>query len=202
MHSLGPTLQKKRLEYTRRAVVVLCTLLCIVSAAIVIYGIYIFFVPAQDFTAQPLSNGNYFVQVGSNSFAINAPIDGRYFPGTQGIASAKTASQLNLLVGCITIGGTLTLFVSLHAMLSDIQKGQPPFTQKSCHCLRYIALIVLFSALLPFLTPTLMYLFCDGVWIVDALSLMPALLGGALLYCLASIFDYGHLLQEEYDATV
>ena len=202
MHSLRPALQKKRLEYTRRAVVVLYTLLCIVSAAIVIYGIYIFFVPAQDFIAKPLSNGDYFVQVGNNSFAINAHIAGRYFPTAHNLVSPKTALQLNLLVGCITIGGTLALFMLLHAMLSDIQKGQPPFTQKNCRRLRYISLIVLFSALLPFLMPTLLYLFCNGIWIIDALSFMPALLGGALLYCLASIFDYGHLLQEEYDATV
>lgn len=167
----------------------------------------IIFTPKDNFSAHFLTNGNLNISVENNKFfTIGDTIQpNMYPPNIDKLSySAKSLHIFNLIMNFIMYLPVFYILFSLSRILSDILNVGKPFTQENIKLLKISSLLfflyILYRPLYSFLSLIFVFGFDYYSYNVN-INPTPAIFGFILLI-LAHVFDYGRLLQTQYDETV
>lgn len=124
-------------------------------------------------------------------FGLNIPIDGD-------VAQFRALMIFTMLSGGIM---TVILFVT-SSIFKDISREGTPFTKKNSNKIRTISLLLIANEIIiPPLRLLVLMIFVPAVEATSSINL-GIIVATAVFFCLALIFEYGCLLQQESDETL
>jgi hypothetical protein len=107
-----------------------------------------------------------------------------------------------IFANLVRIGMIFAMFVLLSMFMNDLQKNGKPFTKKNIKRLRVIAILTMFTAVLPEFIQSIAGFFDAKATFTLTLTLANGvlLLLGVIFGIISEVFVYGYELEEEMDS--
>jgi hypothetical protein len=193
---------KKNFDLLLKGTIVLTKIVQIISiiglVALVLLAIGALIIPSDLYNIDLSNISNFSMNIGA--LDMNIPI--QRMQGTLNIRYLLVFASVTLM---IYMASALYLFKKVEVFLGFVKKGTP-FADDNIHLMYYIGkLLVVFAFLLPLVTYPFAWRLAHVLPLDISVNIeieFGLLMLGLVVLLLASIFNYGAYLQEEYDQTV